>query len=87
MKSNKSILCDTDTDDEDDSHAGQNRGFVTATSNSVTLSSGSTFDGSEEGEVFDNDHHGAGFASLLAAAHHQPSMGASFPPPMDDVVL
>ena len=63
----KSILNDTTDDEEEelsqelDSHAGstRNRGFVTASSNSITLSSGSTFDGSEEqelGELFGNDH-------------------------------
>ena len=97
----KSILSDTTDDEEEelsqelDSHAGntRNRGFVTASSNSITLSSGSTFDGSAEeqelGELFDNDHHddNAGFASLLAAARHRPSTDAAFPPPMADVVV
>ena len=98
MKKKKSDPLSDTTDDEEeefsrelDSHAGstRNRGFVTASSNSITLSSGSTFDGSaEEGEMFDNDRHdNAGFASLLAAALHRPSTDAAFPPPMDDVVV
>ena len=62
----KSILSDTTDNEEEElsqelnSHAGntRNRGFVTASSNSITLSSGSTFDGSGEqelSELFDND--------------------------------